>query len=56
MLETAARIQMLVEATPDGGSDFTADDIAALRDRLPKPDQFVVNFDYLVRRLAPSRI
>lgn len=55
MLETAARIQMLVEATPDGGTEFSTDDIAALRDQLSKPDQFAVNFDYLVRRLGPAR-
>lgn len=55
MLETAARIQMLVEATPERGTEFPAADIAALRDQLSKPDQFVVNFDYLVRRLTPNR-
>lgn len=55
MLETAARIQMLVEATPDSGTEFSADDIVALRDQLSKPDQFVVNFDYLVRRLGAAR-
>lgn len=55
MLETAARIQMLVEATPDSGTEFSADDIAALRDQLSKPDQFAVNFDYLVRRLGATK-
>ena len=49
MLEEAARIQLLAVA---GGLDpweFPDADVASLRANLMRPDQFVVNFDYLVR-------
>lgn len=50
MLEEAARIQLLATA---GGLDpweFPDEDVAALRDKLMRPDQFTVNFNYLLRR------
>ena len=51
MLEDAARVQMIAEAVGELAPEFSNDDIAGLRDQLSKPDQFAVNFNYLVRRL-----
>ena len=51
MLENAAMIQMTSEAAGDPAPDFPADDVAQLAHDISRPDQFVVNFDYLVRRL-----
>lgn len=50
MLENAAQIQMIVEATGHPGPEFPAADIAKLKHDIGRADQFVVNFDYLVRR------
>jgi L-fuculose-phosphate aldolase len=52
MLENAAKVQMLVEAAGDPAPEFPHADIQALKDMLSKPDQFAVNFDYLVRQLT----
>ena len=51
MLETAATIQMIVEAAGEPAPEFSREDIAQLRHALARPEQFVVNFDYLARRL-----
>ena len=51
MLENAAMIQMITEAAGDPAREFPADDIAQLKHDISRPDQFVVNFNYLVRRL-----
>jgi len=51
MLENAAMVQMIIEAAGDPGPEFPADDIAKLKHDVSRPDQFVINFDYLVRRL-----
>jgi len=51
MLENAAMIQMLVEASGESPAEFAREDIAELRDQLAQPDQFAVNFAYLARRL-----
>jgi L-fuculose-phosphate aldolase len=51
MLENAAEIQMIVEAAGDSGPEFPPADIAQLQRDIGRPDQFVVNFDYLVRRV-----
>jgi L-fuculose-phosphate aldolase len=51
MLENAAMIQMITEAAGDPAPDFPPDDIAQLKRDISQPDQFVVNFNYLVRRL-----
>ena len=51
MLENAAMIQMITEAAGDPGPDFPPEDIAQLKHDISRPDQFVVNFEYLVRRL-----
>jgi L-fuculose-phosphate aldolase len=53
MLENAAMVQMIAEAAGDPAPDFPADDIAKLKYDISRPDQFVVNFNYLVRRLKP---
>jgi L-fuculose-phosphate aldolase len=52
MLEEAARIQMIAEAAGDCNPEFPLADIKKLQQDLSRPDQFVINFDYLVRRLA----
>ena len=55
MLEEAARVQLLAEAAGMDGPEFPADDIERLRTKLMSPEQFVVNFDYLVRKAARSQ-
>ena len=49
MLEEAARIQLLAVGSGLDPWEFPDDDVASLRANLMRPDQFVVNFDYLVR-------
>jgi len=44
-------IQMITEAAGDPAPEFPARDIAQLKHNISRPDQFIVNFDYLVRRL-----
>src|SRR5262245_1167380 len=51
MLENAARIQMIVEAGGNPGPEFPRADLEQLQRDIGRPDQFVVNFDYLVRRV-----
>ncbi|MEQ8488338.1 MAG: class II aldolase/adducin family protein [Marinovum algicola] len=51
MLENAAMIQLTADASGNRAEAFPDDDIAKLRDALGKQEQFVINFDYLVRRL-----
>lgn len=51
MLETAAMVQLLVEAAGDPAPEFPADDVAKLKYDNSRPEQFTLNFDYLVRRL-----
>lgn len=50
MLEEAARLQLMAEATGPLAEDFPEVEVAKLREKLTKPDQFEVNFDYLVRK------
>ncbi len=52
MLEEAARIQLLAEAAGLDAPDFPEEDVARLRRNLMSPEQFVVNFDYLARKVA----
>lgn len=52
MLEEAAKIQMLAMAVGTDGWEFPEADILSLRDKLMRPDQFVVNFDFLARKHA----
>jgi len=51
MLENAARIQMITEAVTLDGPQFPRADIEQLKHDISRPDQFDVNFDYLVRRV-----
>lgn len=50
MFENAAQIQMIMEAAGETGPEFPRDDIEKLKHDISRPDQFAVNFDYLVRR------
>jgi L-fuculose-phosphate aldolase len=51
MLENAAMVQMITEAAGDPAPEFPRADIEKLRQEISQPEQFVVNFDYLVRRV-----
>jgi L-fuculose-phosphate aldolase len=50
MLDEAARIQLLADAAGGEVPLFPPEDVAALREKLMSPEQFVVNFDYLARK------
>jgi ribulose-5-phosphate 4-epimerase/fuculose-1-phosphate aldolase len=50
MLENAARVQMIAEAAGDPAPEFPRGDIEKLKEDIGRPEQFAVNFDYLVRR------
>ena len=52
MLEEASRIQLLAAAAGADSWEFPAEDVARLRGNLMRPDQFVVNFEYLVRKVG----
>src|SRR5215467_1019777 len=51
MLENAAMVQMVAEAAGDPGPEFPRADIEKLRQNVSQPEQFAINFDYLVRRV-----
>jgi L-fuculose-phosphate aldolase len=51
MFENAAKIQMITEAVTLDGPQFSRADIETLKNNIGRPDQFVVNFDYLARRV-----
>jgi L-fuculose-phosphate aldolase len=51
MLENAAEVQMITEAAGDPGAEFPRADIEKLKQEVSQPEQFVVNFNYLVRRV-----
>ena len=50
MLENAAQIQLIAEAAGTPAKEFPRADIEQLRHDISRPEQFKVNFDYLVRR------
>ena len=50
MLENAAQIQMITEAAGTPAPEFPLADIQKLQHDISRPEQFVINFDYLVRR------
>ena len=54
MLEEAARIQLLVMAAGSDGWEFPPEDIASLKLKLTRQEQWDVNFDYLARKHARS--
>ncbi len=51
MLENAAMVQLIAEAAGDPAPEFPSADIAKLRHDISRPEQFAINFDYLVRRV-----
>ncbi len=51
MLENAAQIQMIVEAAGNPAPEFPIEDVMKLQHDISRPEQFVVNFDYLARRV-----
>jgi len=51
MLENAAMVQMIAEAAGDPAPEFLRTDIEKLKHDISQPEQFKVNFDYLVRRV-----
>jgi L-ribulose-5-phosphate 4-epimerase len=50
MLENACRIQILAESAGDLAPEFPREDILELYDKLSRPEQHAVNFNYLARR------
>ncbi|MDB5570601.1 MAG: L-fuculose-phosphate aldolase [Hyphomicrobiales bacterium] len=55
MLENACEIQLLVEAAGGGGEEFPPSDIMKLHDKIARPEQHAINFDYLVRKARRAR-
>ncbi|MBO0753285.1 MAG: class II aldolase/adducin family protein [Bradyrhizobiaceae bacterium] len=51
MLENAAKVQMITEAAGNPGCEFPREDIEKLRQQISQPEQFVINFNYLARRV-----
>ena len=51
MLENAAQVQLIAEAAGDVAPEFPEADVLKLQHDISRPDQFAVNFDYLVRRV-----
>jgi L-fuculose-phosphate aldolase len=51
MLENGAQVQLLAEAAGDLAPEFPREDIEKLQHDISRPEQFVINFDYLARRL-----
>jgi L-fuculose-phosphate aldolase len=50
MLENAAQVQMIAEAAGDVAPEFPRADVEKLKHDISRPEQFAINFDYLVRR------
>jgi L-fuculose-phosphate aldolase len=55
MLENGAMVQLLVEAAGDPAPEFSRADIEKLKTDITQPEQFTINFDYLVRRARRRR-
>ena len=51
MFENAAQIQLIAEAAGKPAPEFSRDDIEKLKHDISRPEQFQINFDYLVRRV-----
>ena len=51
MLENGAMVQLLAEAAGDPAPEFSRADIEKLKADISQPEQFKINFDYLVRRV-----
>jgi L-fuculose-phosphate aldolase len=50
MLENGAMVQLTAEAAGDTAPEFPRADIEKLKHDISRPEQFAINFDYLVRR------
>ncbi len=50
MLENAAMIQLVTEAAGSPAPEFPVADLEQLQRDISQPEQFQINFDYLVRR------
>ncbi len=55
MLENGAMVQLLVEAAGDPAPEFSRVDIEKLKSEISQPEQFTINYDYLVRRVRRGR-
>jgi ribulose-5-phosphate 4-epimerase/fuculose-1-phosphate aldolase len=55
MLENGAQVQLLAEAAGDPAPEFPREDIEKLKHDISRPEQFAVNFDYLVRRVKRGK-
>lgn len=51
MLENAAQVQMIAEAAGDPAPEFPRANIEKLKQEISQPEQFLINFNYLVRRV-----
>jgi L-fuculose-phosphate aldolase len=51
MLENGAMVQLLAEAAGEVAPEFPRADIEKLKAIITQPEQFQINFDYLVRRV-----
>ena len=55
MLENGAMVQLLAEAAGDPAPEFSRADIEKLKADISQPEQFKINFDYLVRRVRRGK-
>ena len=55
MLENGAMVQLLAEAAGEPAPEFSRADIEKLKADISQPQQFKINFDYLVRRVRRRR-
>jgi ribulose-5-phosphate 4-epimerase/fuculose-1-phosphate aldolase len=55
MLENGAMVQLLVEAAGDPAPEFSRADIEKLKSEISQPEQFTINYEYLVRRVRRRR-
>jgi L-fuculose-phosphate aldolase len=51
MLENAAQVQMIAEAAGDPAPEFPHADLEQLKSDISRAEQFVINFEYLARRV-----
>jgi L-fuculose-phosphate aldolase len=51
MLENAAMVQLVAEAAGEPAPEFPRADIEKLKGDIGRPEQFAINFEYLVRRV-----
>ena len=51
VLEEACRVQLLIEAAGSALPEFAREDIAVLKKKVTSPEQYVINFEYLRRKV-----